>query len=834
MTFRGINRDRLQWLLRAALSSEELSKFFKDRRQQLVMKGDKQNSPQSHDEAIARVIRFSEGAHQVLADWLQTRPKSDFAVDRTQLLPYFRAIEELGLRMKSQAVSGLALSGLLELYSKEPDGEYLSFLATKIGERKDDEREGNNVAGHESDSPSLGDIDAFAKWSIGRADAASITNKTLRFAAQLADAARTGDLSAVEGQIAEEFRASLHAAYEEATLAKRVPATGGFKATVPPPIAPDPAEDYCKYDVVAVPFGSPVQGTWFLDVVAVMCPDGPVSMTHEDLRHVFPDEGRIILHPDAGLPAPQVGVCESYRVVRFKTPRRIKVKVVDAGARITPVIYVPHQSDERDSVREWILKHRDSVSGGAVFVLADGLCIRARDVSSFTLTGSFDWTFEAWDSLTGVELPQGPCIIGGLPPAVRQYECTPPGVLARRALKLLSERREIKITKAQLSVLAAALSDVDLALPEVHRERIVTGLRTLSAADEHFTEFVSILLTAPDVQRELEKQKAIASEAAQLELTKERESLEKLKREADTVRKRLEKLEAEEAEQSRQIKLSVRKAFESARDRGVETLGQLAVWQELLGHSSNSREHDAIIQASPQRSNEGPLIVSHAVQSSDEAPSTIFELCGFASDEANHLAESIRVGASLGLPILIEGPASSFVSTRLAAALAKIGARCIDVPVGLLSSCAALDDACAATDSDVVVLRSANLSDLSTYGPGLLLRISESCARPPLTRPDKILILAGTSGPAALDWPRELDELALRVNLGEDGHHKGTASAPNLKAASPLRRKVWARIERTVENTTDPPAKLLNCLARMFVNTRRNEDAEQADQLPEL
>jgi hypothetical protein len=110
-----------------------------------------------------------------------------------------------------------------------------------------------------------------------------------------------------------------------------------------------------------------------------------------------------------------------------------------------------------------------------------------------------------------------------------------------------------------------------------------------------------------------------------------------------------------------------------------------------------------------------------------------------------------------------------------------------------------------------IVLRNANLSDLSIYSPRLLDHISQRVSEPLLQPQRPAIFFAGASGPGALPWPDEVRFFTAKLDLTEslrEGNPKIWETSTN--ATAPLQQKLCQRVRQASEaNATDEGAYAL-------------------------
>jgi hypothetical protein len=697
-------------------------------------------------------------------------------------------------------VRKLSRCGLLELYAESPSAAWLEFLSEKIAPNH--EMNSTSDLTECAETESRGEIvpeiaRAFAEWAVGIRTASLIPDSVLSTAAKLAEAARSGSRDELPLEtISESVWHEIATVHRTAALRSTTQKRQGFTAVAPELTARDHNFNYLGLDVVCTLARNSGSGPYFLDVLCFTGSGVPFTLSDADLRAVIPEEGRVILHADSRLPAPNPGMAETYRVEYFRTQRAIKVRAIAAGAKLYQVMYVPHASDRKDQVRDWLKEHATVHQGRTIFVLADGLSIKPRGESNISLPG-FDWVFDSWQGLEGVELTRAAYVTSPLPRPDGLYECAPVSVIARRYLKSLVERKDARLTKQQLTDLSNLLGTTDVLLTEEHRRRIKENLSTLESTDIYYDELVAEAMKSPVVQRDIEQRKQLIAAQVDEELARKRRALENLRKETVAQAERLDKLKQQTEERTREIRNAIKKAFEHAREHEAELLGQLALWQELLAPARS-------INAAPTESRDAQAL-DRWISFSDLDPQSeriqdILASIGMETDSAEAYASAIAIVCHVGLPIVVAGSGALHVGTRLGRALAQRSVCVADVGVGVVES-GALTPVLNDDKHDVLILRHANLSDVGTYGAELLEDIVATASQPPSSRPHRaIVLIVEASGAAALPWPTEIEQLGLRLDLSRRREQPMASDEEWLRALpSSLQRKIWKRIEQEAE-----------------------------------
>jgi len=240
----------------------------------------------------------------------------------------------------------------------------------------------------------------------------------------------------------------------------------------------------------------------------------------------------------------------------------------------------------------------------------------------------------------------------------------------------------------------------------------------------------------------------------------------------------------------------MRRAFEGAKAKEAETLAQVGLLQVLKVDELSSRErlYDEARSAVPMSG-----INVRSVDPIEVPLADVFRTVGFPDAVCTLYADTIEIGFSAGLPLIVEGPGAAVVSHKISCCLSRGGGAELDIPLGL-SSAEPFRIIVAAHTEGTLVLRNANMSDMSVYS-GLLIDefVAYQLRSGPCVSPRR-LILSGAGGPAALPWPVDVEQVALKLNLGMTPctPHE-MAGLEDFKPASPLQARVWARLKASIE-----------------------------------
>jgi hypothetical protein len=800
-----INPQRFQSLLRYGIDGESLFQFFKESKAALLSVGAKVGNLPPSPEAARKVITgFNAKAHRVFGKWIAAKAARGKTISHPadELVDRLRAIELGEQEMAEEEQKALHVSGLQQYYSEQPAPRWIEFLRTPIG-------------GHanEADAPGPADWAALLRWWLGAApkprDGLVGAVASLRAAIDESDPQLLEDLPAFKGATTE-LRSQITQAYQLQQLSTAVL---GVVAEGPPLQDFDPDLDYSQMAVIATNRSSKVTEPFFVSAEAFITDSGEVfSLSPTDMRRALPKDGRIVLHKDRGFPsAPAIGESLVYEVQDYETDLPVKVKAIGSiPERLFRVIHIPVTSKEAHKIRDAIVVYARSPGARlAVFVTLDKVCLRPRgDNIQNVLSPAFDWHLERWDSLKAVELANGAYVVGPLPSAALGLDCSPLSSAARRLLKLFSQRGDSKTSKGQRDLLQELLSSDDLNFEDSTKERLRNNIDSIGRGTDDFDALISDLLRSKPVQADIERRVIEKVDALAAERAKELQSIESLQREKANLAKGIERLREDAEKKTKAVRGAIQKAFANTRAKELESLGELAVFEALLSRRSESAS--AATAASHQAGTAPEIAWSNPLTPSNMPLDRLFREFGLNSQIAERVEQIVGLGTRLGLPIAITGVGANHLGTQLAAALCTKSCVVGDVVIGLLGSSGVVAKM-AETTADAILLRNANLSDLSVYASDLLSLICQSALEKVPTSQRMTVLLTAVTGPASLAMPDEVRQFALNLNLLtiED-------ALANPPTTGIVENVLWRRLTAKVEKLEEREPEV----GRTFVDLR--------------
>ena len=291
-------------------------------------------------------------------------------------------------------------------------------------------------------------------------------------------------------------------------------------------------------------------------------------------------------------------------------------------------------------------------------------------------------------------------------------------------------------------------------------DRLQKELSTFIADREHLTHIVAALMTETTVQAGLEnaKNEVVADfERSKTELLSKRDSLQREVRQLESSKRKVHEQIKEEASE---VSLAVRTAFEKAKNAGIETLAQAAVFESVM---TSPRRLEATSKASGSLElTEARLSHLFLERSPDDAIGHLRSI-GFRASDAQLLYGLSSLSIDKGLAIAIIGTGANVLATALARLSTNARVAVVDIGIGLMSPHSMAEALNAiGSEADTVVLRGANCSDFSAYGVNL-----EECMVRRLTDPKQLpkLYFSMSRGPSSLPVDATIADSALLIDL---------------------------------------------------------------------
>lgn len=818
MTYLGADPERLSMLIEFGLYPAEIREFVTSQNSALLLAGQTPRLvPKEHLQAAKWLARLTGKGQRVFARWLTDKLGEEPAVILKELIGTFRALEEDSADFDLDSWHQACRRALADLYGPAPSPGLTEFLRTPMesSQRKKPppELDSDLAVAPSQPAPTSQALGAFVRWSRAEVSASEIPDPALRFAAELMEAVRTGDsaiLTELPGGPSQ---------YPDLVSLLTIQANSSDRYTGLSSLRPtlrefDPDQDYTAFEVIATrKKQGGLANALFLSVEAYIDGNTAYALESNDLREAYPERGEVFLYLGRNS-GPEVNRPLAYNVQRTETSGNAKIRVQSVGRDLFLAVNVPSPSTRPDEVRRWLTDYEKRVAKHmAIFVLADGLCIKPRAGTLGRMDApECEWSFDAWRELAALEFGNNDYILSPLPSPHQRYECGPISQSVRRLLKRMWEAKSVQLSRAQVNRIVEQLRIDEEGIDSALRARVIGKLDALSSAEPDYEALLHDLMETEIVKRDIEGRKRAEVERVSEEITRERNALTNVRLEKQNVQKSIDELKVRYDLREKELRSAMRRIFEEARNKEAETLASIGLMDVLRadGYRGRDRRREAVPSAPAI-----PALTPQRVGPITDPMEDILVSTGFDEESARLYHAAIDVAVHIGLPILIEGPGACVLGTALARCSSKAGAIVVDIPVGLVSP-DLLKPVLESRTGEALVLRNGNLSDLSAYGVDVLDEVLSRLMTPGATSPAGPFILTASTGPAALTWPIDIEHVALKLNLGTRMNDPGKLpSSDEFQPASPLQEKLWARLVARVDGHSQG-ARLESIFAKML------------------
>jgi hypothetical protein len=324
---------------------------------------------------------------------------------------------------------------------------------------------------------------------------------------------------------------------------------------------------------------------------------------------------------------------------------------------------------------------------------------------------------------------------------------------------------------------------------------------------------ISDLLQSSSIQTDIEKRAKERVDALAAERAKELQSIETLQHDKANLAKGIERLRDETDKKTKAVRSAIQKAFANTRAKELESLGELAVFEALLSRRPEPTP------AAAARASEAPqgIVWGPILNPSNTPLDELFREFGLKADIAERADKATRLGIRLGLPVCTTGIGANYLGTQLAAALCTKSCLVGDVKIGLLSP-SGITIRISEPGVDAILLRNANLSDLSVYGSDLLSLIFQSAVEKAPNSQGTLVLLTCVTGPAGLSMPEEIRELAFSLDLLLIENALASPKTSGI-AKNAFWRRLTAKVEKLEESEPEVARIFADLQALMGVVT---------------
>lgn len=727
MSYKGADSGRFGYLLVWSVDPSLIKAFIKERKRRLTLLGAKaDNPPSDYRKLVKFVADLPEKAHGEIKDWFASHLNdiSDEPIDQIVFRLLQAECDMLELSDEERKIYSRTLFNLL-LRDDTPQ-LVLEYLRSPLKSNGEKTLNSPKMLGLQLDL----DIPALSDIVIGNYGNCLDTRNpvTLLVAALLY--AKDGNAGAAQEMLPvlkellpQEIDAIAQAIIDiSARIAAKQEVPHGVVIDEPLTQVSISEIDPEAVDVVGSCTNILESGVRFIKVIGIRKEHDFVELSNAQTIELFPETGDVIWFQGAGHQlGPKLNELGIWRLQRkdFGEGKRVKFHVESFVGPVYDIVTIPYNADESDKIRSWLKKsYVVQPAVKPIFQLQDGLLVKPVSETADFDRLDYERPFDAWETLNAVRWQGRFLVLEKLPTPEREWECPPIASAIKKILRSHIEQESFpELSKRHIQQLClSAKEEADTKSVSTRIERVHKELDRLADQREVTREIVSELLNVPSVRKEVEE----AKEKIISEFIKSKEDisgdLEKLRRQKDSVVKEISQKKEDLKLQSAEVTKSVRKAFEAAKAAGVESLGQIALFQGVLG------QNEMVATSSSQGINVSPyttrMLVAEIAGEKGKLSDKFIAL-GFSKSAARRWELAIEIGARVGFIISFCGSFASLIAREVSVAISRRTVLSIDIPVGLVDG-VEFDNALRKNgDIGVVLLRNANNSAMEAYALSL-------------------------------------------------------------------------------------------------------------------
>lgn len=815
MTYRGIDRKRFAYLLSLGTDESELKRFFTDCRLQLIQRrGKVQNLPHGSKARIQTLAsELPPLTDEVVQSWFAKHVTMVDPEEAEAVVGVLERYEELGEELPEDSARKFARSCLVHLFAKVPSQSLIDFLKSPIGGHTKRQEDAAEIAHDQHEVPPV----AAYPWSLPQVLVDLVEGRDAdEHLGDLPPELATfvsGLQAGWQGQMAE-ARQAIDALPADSVLRSRLEqflrqeeVRKACKEDLPRGLLIADLEtfegsfDYERDEVLGYCTNADRTTAVFVRPIAVVRGGRIQHLTEAKRDVLFPETGDVIAFTGAGHPRqPRRGEIGIWRVAEHETDKATRFHLASERRTVYEVRSVPFPSTDYDSVREFLKEHADRPAGGSLqpllFQLNDWLIVGGRgERPNLSRDDSFESGLLSWNSLSALRFEGRLFVPGPLPKEQGIYDCASLASTVRKLFKahVGGERTPVGLTRSQLSDLAHSLASVEAGLDALRVQRIKAELEKLGEQQEAFDALLDELLNHSSIKQRIEQ---LVEQKAEEQIEQKRDleaDILRLKNDRAEWEKRILKQRNEYKKLLDGISKAVKARFERAREDGLATLAEIAVFQALSAPPqspltvSENRSYRSLGLAQPT--------VRNLVPSRRDAV-TILKALGVPAQRATAFALTCEAAHQAGLMVCVSGVAARLAVDGWAKALMQRGVL-IDSSVGLIDDSAMRDVLAAVPTPDGLALLDANLSALDIYARPLsdlvFTRLAESAIGH-----EPAVLLALADGVGALPLPRTFERISVSVDLDTRYVFRGVSDLEDLmsEVAGPDDGTMYARLWR--------------------------------------
>ena len=725
MSYKGIDSRRFEYLLHRGVEPSIIKLFLKEKQRSLILSGAKaDNLPSDYRKQVKFVAAIPEKAHEVIKEWFSAHLEKISGESAEQIICRL-LMSECDVREISDDERKSDARSLLSLLLDDDTPQLvLDYLRTPLSKNEEDAPAPQPFPSYPSDA----DVQALADVVLGKVDAGHKTSNPVTMLVAALIQAKEGNKSGAQ-EIKQQLKGVLpHVVDEiERVIADIFERAAAEQATprgivIDEPLTRDSVDEIDPETVDVVGRCTKVldTGPCFIKVIGLREGQDFVELSDEQTKQFFPESGDFMWFPGPGHQlGPKISELGIWRLQKKDVgeTKKIKFRTESFVGAVYDVVSIPYDSAEPDKIRAWLKKsYVGQPAVKPIFQLKDGLLVKPVSETTDFDRLDYEQPFNAWETLNAVRWQGRFLMLDNLPPPEREWECPPIASAIKKVLKSHIEQETFpELTKRHIQQLCQKVEyEVETKIVSARLERVHKELDRLADQREVAREIVSELLNVSSVRKEVEEAKdKIVSDFKQSKADLAGE-LEKLRSQRDAVVKEIAQKKEDVKRQSAEVVKSVKRAFETAKAAGVDSLGQVALFQGFLSHNGVLTPSSSQ-GASPYASR------LHVTEIAGVKGSLADRLAamGLSRSAARQWELAIEISSRVGFVIAFCGSFASLVAREIAIAVTQRPVLSIDVPVGLVDG-VELDNVLRRDGSvGVVLLRNANNSAMEAYASSL-------------------------------------------------------------------------------------------------------------------
>jgi hypothetical protein len=743
--FPELNRERLRFLFRSGVTRQSLKRFLDQRKPALEMRNAQYRKRSRGPEAdLTFLINLPDKCIPIVRAWCLSEMKSNLSLAPEALIAQFQALEKSEATSSEEEAAQFAGIGLRFLFEEPPSRGWMDFLKSPIGAKGATETD--DVSADNPPFPERSEVDP----PISAPDLQilqilqRLRNDDGAGARELIARLPESDIRSELDEIVRRLRSRPRDSSVVATEMRSLPDTDGLEPEKLPVLVRRKRQARADQPI-------------FLEICGLMLDGGIYRLTEEQVLALF--EGReVMAFPgEKSIRPPEVGELSLWFVERYPTDRANKYRLRKPAGSLYTVVELAAAKDDFDQVRTAIQQAAIEPTVRAIFHLAGGGFIRPHFEASGAKKMDFDKPLDYYQSVPVWNVHGIAIVTAPLPPADSAYDCADLSVITARVLRESEVRRHLpEMTGFQVNELIESLRASDMGLTEQRLGRIGREFDRYITSAERLREICARVLESETVRTTIQDATENAKSDAIQHNQELRDERSRLERKNAELKNRGVTLTAENKKIGDDLRVIVRKSFEKAKESGIKSLGDIAVFASLIDSQR------APVREASRADTSMRVWEANRVQ---EPPEILIE-AGVSIANSRIMSLAARCISGIGLPIVVIGSRAAQVAVAIGRGLAR--ARCVvcDVSIGAMnpSSMGGLVDTLSADDS--LVLRNYNLSAVDAYGITLIdLLVSAVAAGSPARAG---FVFSASSSPAGLPINDDIQSLAVVINSTVD------------------------------------------------------------------